>query len=154
MNATASITEVECPGSPTTSPATATLLKDEEGSKQSQKSARLREHYNLKNVAQMRVAISNVLEATLESAFQLILQLYILGTQYNDLKEVSKILVIPFPRRISIYISASNLEHDPEFDFIIDSCTRLSIETLQTSIVCDDIFGIFNMVIHCLSSFL
>lgn len=36
----------------------------------------------------MRVAISNVIQASLESAFQLVLQLYILGTQYNDLKQV------------------------------------------------------------------
>ncbi|KAB7495815.1 putative ankyrin repeat protein [Armadillidium nasatum] len=49
---------------------------------------RLREYYNLKHVSQMRVAINNVMEASLESAFQLVLQLYILGTQYNDLKQL------------------------------------------------------------------
>ena len=47
---------------------------------------KIRKYYDLKHVAQMRVAITNVMEATLESAFQLILQLYIVGTQYNELK--------------------------------------------------------------------
>ncbi|KAL7632383.1 UNVERIFIED_CONTAM: hypothetical protein RMT77_017309 [Armadillidium vulgare] len=49
---------------------------------------RLREYYNTKHVSEMRVAISNVIQASLESAFQLVLQLYILGTQYNDLKQL------------------------------------------------------------------
>ena len=49
----------------------------------------LRKQYNLKHNAQMRVAINNVLEATLESAFQLVLQLYIVGTQYNELIQVN-----------------------------------------------------------------
>jgi len=49
---------------------------------------KIRKYYDLKHVAQMRVAITNVMEATLESAFQLILQLYIVGTQYTDLIKV------------------------------------------------------------------
>lgn len=49
---------------------------------------KIRKYYDLKHVAQMRVAITNVMEATLESAFQLILQLYIVGTQYEDLTKV------------------------------------------------------------------
>ncbi|KAK4313729.1 hypothetical protein Pmani_014950 [Petrolisthes manimaculis] len=48
----------------------------------------IRKCYDLKHVAQMRVAITNVMEATLESAFQLILQLYIVGTRYNELGQV------------------------------------------------------------------
>ncbi|KAK8371869.1 hypothetical protein O3P69_011856 [Scylla paramamosain] len=43
----------------------------------------IRKYYDLKHVAQMRVTITNVMEATLESAFQLILQLKIVGTYYN-----------------------------------------------------------------------
>ncbi|MCL4131732.1 UNVERIFIED_CONTAM: hypothetical protein GTU68_053326 [Idotea baltica] len=39
----------------------------------------------------MRVAITNVMEATLESAFQLILQLYIVGTQYQNLTKVGEV---------------------------------------------------------------
>lgn len=50
---------------------------------------KIRKYYDLKHVAQMRVAITNVMEATLESAFQLILQLYIVGTRYTELDEVS-----------------------------------------------------------------
>ena len=49
---------------------------------------KIRKYYDLKHVAQMRVAITNVMEATLESAFQLILQLYIVGTQYTELVKV------------------------------------------------------------------
>ncbi|RXG60132.1 hypothetical protein Avbf_15129 [Armadillidium vulgare] len=49
---------------------------------------RLREDSNIKHVSQMRAAINNAMGAYLESAFQLVLQLYILGTQYNDLKQV------------------------------------------------------------------
>ncbi len=48
----------------------------------------IRKYYDLKHVAQMRVAITNVMEATLESAFQLILQLYIVGTHYTELDQV------------------------------------------------------------------
>lgn len=55
---------------------------------------RKRIYYNLKHVSQMRVAINNVLEATLESAFQLILQLYILGDQYKKLRIVRNFIVI------------------------------------------------------------
>lgn len=49
---------------------------------------KIRKYYDLKHVAQMRVAITNVMEATLESAFQLILQLYIVGTRYTELDKV------------------------------------------------------------------
>ncbi|KAB7507544.1 Ankyrin-3 [Armadillidium nasatum] len=52
---------------------------------------KIRKYYDLKHVAQMRVAITNVMEATLESAFQLILQLYIVGTQYQDLTKVGEV---------------------------------------------------------------
>lgn len=62
---------------------------DEDASVINPSGDRLREFYNLKHVSQMRVAINNVMEASLESAFQLVLQLYILGTQYNDLKQVN-----------------------------------------------------------------
>ena len=54
---------------------------------------KIRKYYDLKHVAQMRVAITNVMEATLESAFQLILQLYIVGTQYQDIDKVIKISI-------------------------------------------------------------
>ncbi|XP_047740700.1 uncharacterized protein LOC108682971 isoform X5 [Hyalella azteca] len=52
---------------------------------------KIRKYYDLKHVAQMRVAITNVMEATLESAFQLILQLYIVGTHYTDLVKVREV---------------------------------------------------------------
>ncbi|XP_042233704.1 uncharacterized protein LOC121873891 [Homarus americanus] len=52
---------------------------------------KIRKYYDLKHVAQMRVAITNVMEATLESAFQLILQLYIVGTRYNELDKVKDV---------------------------------------------------------------
>ncbi|XP_027215581.1 uncharacterized protein [Penaeus vannamei] len=52
---------------------------------------KIRKYYDLKHVAQMRVAITNVMEATLESAFQLILQLYIVGTRYTELDEVKDV---------------------------------------------------------------
>ncbi|XP_045107330.1 uncharacterized protein LOC123502158 isoform X2 [Portunus trituberculatus] len=51
----------------------------------------IRKYYDLKHVAQMRVAITNVMEATLESAFQLILQLYIVGTHYTELDQVKDV---------------------------------------------------------------
>ncbi|CAL4148161.1 unnamed protein product, partial [Meganyctiphanes norvegica] len=52
---------------------------------------KIRKYYDLKHVAQMRVAITNVMEATLESAFQLILQLYIVGTRYHELDKVTEV---------------------------------------------------------------
>ncbi|XP_069182377.1 uncharacterized protein [Procambarus clarkii] len=52
---------------------------------------KIRKYYDLKHVAQMRVAITNVMEATLESAFQLILQLYIVGTRYTELDKVKDV---------------------------------------------------------------
>ncbi|XP_063855816.1 LOW QUALITY PROTEIN: uncharacterized protein LOC135097735 [Scylla paramamosain] len=51
----------------------------------------IRKYYDLKHVVQMRVAITNVMEATLESAFQLILQLYIVGTHYTELDQVKDV---------------------------------------------------------------
>lgn len=52
---------------------------------------KIRKYYDLKHVAQMRVAITNVMEATLESAFQLILQLYIVGTRYEEWYKVMEL---------------------------------------------------------------
>ncbi|XP_076044975.1 uncharacterized protein LOC143027554 isoform X2 [Oratosquilla oratoria] len=52
---------------------------------------KIRKYYDLKHVAQMRVAITNVMEATLESAFQLILQLYIVGTRYYELDQLTEV---------------------------------------------------------------
>lgn len=58
----------------------------------------------------MRVAITNVMEATLESAFQLILQLYIVGTQYEDLTKVgSKVCFVIYKNLYGVVYFITNL---------------------------------------------
>ncbi|CAL4119699.1 unnamed protein product [Meganyctiphanes norvegica] len=52
---------------------------------------KISKYYKLKHAAQMKAAISNIIEATFESAFQLILQLYLVAENFQVKSELSTI---------------------------------------------------------------
>ncbi|KAL7636436.1 UNVERIFIED_CONTAM: hypothetical protein RMT77_013211 [Armadillidium vulgare] len=105
---------------------------------------RLREYFNIRHVSQMRVAI-DVMGASLESAFQLVLQLYILGTQYNDLKQLhfgeitlGSILIIitnKGPRNTLVEASYFSFNFSGFIDMVFHSLSQIFKIRIKNSVV-------------------